>query len=136
MIKAFHPYLANFGRSKKNVTSNFRTCMKSSDIRFNIELDDENVPEKIFWKASDTGNKPEETKAISLSIWDQNQKETLRIDLWAKDMPTHEMKRFYIDTIGGLANSLLSSTDDVYMAGEMNKLCERLIEHLKKEYPA
>ena len=110
--------------------------MKASEIRFNIELDDENVPEKIFWQATDTGNKLEETKSVSLSIWDHVQKESLRIDLWAKDMPMHEMKRFYIDTIGGLANSLQSSTGDEYMAKEMNKLCNKLIEHLKKEYPS
>jgi len=110
--------------------------MKASEIRFNIELDEDNVPEKIFWKATDAGNKLEETKSISLSIWDHVHKESLRIDLWAKDMPVHEMKRFYIDTVGGLANSLLSATGDEFMAAEMNKLCDKLIEHLKKEYPS
>ena len=57
--------------------------MKKSTIQFTIELDDKNVPEKIFWEATD---KPDgvisSTKAIGLSIWDPDQQNTLRIDLW------------------------------------------------------
>lgn len=107
--------------------------MKTSTIQFTVELDDQNIPERIRWDASD---KPEdqnpETKAISLAIWDQESKSTLRIDLWSKDMPVHEMKRFYIDCIGGLAQSVLQATGDEKMAGEMNALCDRLVEHVAK----
>lgn len=108
--------------------------MKKSTINFSIQLDQNNVPDKIFWDATD---KPEaglsETKAISIALWDHIQKNTLRIDLWAKDMPVDEMKRFYIDCLGGLAQSMLSSTGDEVMANETNALCEKLVEHLRKE---
>lgn len=108
--------------------------MKKSTINFTIQLDQNNVPDKIFWDATD---KPDaghsETKAISIALWDHIQKNTLRIDLWAKDMPVDEMKRFYIDCLGGLAQSMLGSTGDEVMANETNALCERLVEHLRKE---
>ena len=108
--------------------------MKKSTITFTINLDDKNSPEKILWDATD---KPDagvsETKAISIALWDQMQKNTLRIDLWAKDMPVDEMKRFYIDCLGGLAQSMLSSTGDELMANETHALCEKLVEHLRKE---
>lgn len=107
--------------------------MKTSNIHFTIETDQHNVPEKILWDATE---KPDEgateTKAVSISLWDHVQKNTLRIDLWAKDMPVVEMKRFYIDCIGGLAQSALTATGDEYMAQEMNALCQKLVEHLKK----
>lgn len=107
--------------------------MKTSTIQFKVELDDKNVPERITWDASD---KPEdqnpETKSISLAIWDHEVKNTLRIDLWSKDMPVHEMKRFYIDCIGGLAQSVLQATGDEQMAGEMNALCDKLVQQLSK----
>lgn len=108
--------------------------MKKSTIQFDVELDEKNIPTKILWDATD---KPDpgltETKSISISLWDDKTKNTLRIDLWAKDMPVNEMKRFHIDCIGGLAQSILSSTGDEVMAGEINALCERLVEHLKTE---
>ena len=107
--------------------------MKQSTIQFTIQLDDNNVPEKIEWDATD---KPEsglsETKAITISLWDHMQKNTMRIDLWAKDMPVDDMRRFYIDCVGGLSQSVLSATGDEFMANEMSSLCDRLIKHVKE----
>lgn len=107
--------------------------MKKSTISFTVELDDNNIPDRILWDATD---KPDpglsETKTISVSLWDHTQKNTLRIDLWAKDMPVEDMKRFHIECLGGLAQSILSSTQDEFMSQEINALCERLVEHMKK----
>ena len=107
--------------------------MKKSTIHFTIQLDDNNVPEKIEWDATD---KPDpgssETKSISISLWDHQQKNTMRIDLWAKDMPVNEMKKFYVDCIGGLSQSVLSSTQDEFMSQEINALCDRLGKYVKE----
>ncbi|MEQ9405907.1 MAG: gliding motility protein GldC [Cyclobacteriaceae bacterium] len=108
--------------------------MKRSEIKLVVELDDDQIPEKITWDA-DEKDQPgsSETKSVSLSLWDHQNKSTMRIDLWTKDMPVEEMKRFYIDCLGGLAQSILNSTGDEYMNGEVNALCDRLVEHVKKE---
>ena len=107
--------------------------MKQSTIHFQIDLDEKNIPEKIVWDASDNPQDLKETKSISLSLWDHQQKNTLRIDLWTKDMPVDEMKRFYIDCLGGLAQSALTSTGDEYIADEINALCERLVKHIREK---
>lgn len=108
--------------------------MKKSHINFTVELDANNIPERIVWDATE---KPDpnasETKAISIALWDEKQKNTLRIDLWTKQMPVMEMKRFFIDCIGGLGQSILTSTGDEVMARETNALCEKLVLHLQKE---
>ena len=108
--------------------------MTKSDINFTVELDDERVPERILWDATE---KPEEvgneTSAITISIWDPEVKNTMRIDLWTKEMPVDEMKKFYIDCLGGMAQSLLTSTGDEFMSTEMNTLCDKLVEYLRKE---
>jgi gliding motility-associated protein GldC len=111
--------------------------MKKSEINFTIELDEENIPEKIYWQASDQEeSRPEETKSIAISLWDHQQKNTLRIDLWSKDMPVTEMKRFYVDTLGGMAQSIVNATGDSFISQEMNALCEKLVEYLRKEQQA
>ncbi len=108
--------------------------MKQSEINFTVALDDDNIPEKITWDATEKGNdQPEETKSISISLWDHEQQNTMRIDLWTKEMPIDEMKRFYIDCLGGLAQSVQNSTGDEFMSKQMNDLCEKLVEHVKKE---
>ncbi len=108
--------------------------MKNSTIQFKIQLDSNNIPDRIEWDATD---KPDagmtETKSVSISLWDHVQKNTMRIDLWTKEMPVDEMKRFYIDCLGGLAQSVLTSTGDEKMAAEINQLCERLAQHVRQE---
>ena len=110
--------------------------MKKSDVNFTVELDQNNIPEKIYWEATD---KPDpglsETKSLSVAIWDHTQKNTLRIDLWTKDMPVEDMKRFHVECLGGIAQSILTSTQDEFMSNEVNALCERLVNYLKKQKP-
>ena len=62
--------------------------MKKAEIKLTIELDDNNVPETIMWESTDAQTKEAlPVKSIMLALWDQNYKNTLRIDLWTKDMP-------------------------------------------------
>jgi gliding motility-associated protein GldC len=108
--------------------------MKKSTIQFSIELDQNNVPERIHWDATDKPeDTPSDTKSISVSLWDSKQKNTMRIDLWTKDMPVDEMKRFYIECVGGIAQSVLSATGDERMAQEINSLCDRLVDLVRQE---
>ncbi|MFZ6013644.1 MAG: gliding motility protein GldC, partial [Bacteroidota bacterium] len=55
--------------------------MKKSTINFTVHLDQDNIPNKIYWDATEKPD-PElsETKAISIALWDHLQKNTLRID--------------------------------------------------------
>ena len=91
--------------------------MRNSEINFTIALDDDNIPETITWNATEKPDDgPSETKSISVSLWDDSQKNTMRIDLWTKDMSVDEMKRFYVDCLGGMAHSLLNSSVDEFMS--------------------
>lgn len=108
--------------------------MRKSNIVLSITLDEHNVPETITWNASDSPTgKEETTKAFALSIWDDKNHTTMKIDLWTKDMPIDEMKLFYIEAIGGMSETLLSATSDQFMYSEMKKLCEKMMQHLNNE---
>lgn len=73
----------------------------TSKIELKVELDENRIPEKLFWTAQEGGIENEEAKAMLLSVWDNNTKETLRVDLWTKDMPVDEMKVFFSSNING-----------------------------------
>lgn len=108
--------------------------MRKSEIKFTVNLDPKNVPDSIQWEATDnpTGNK-EETKAITVSVWDTNQKNTMRIDLWTKDMQVDEMKMFTVETIAGLSETIKNSTGDEFMSNEMKELVKKLVKHIEEE---
>ncbi len=107
--------------------------MKTSEIHFNITLDENNIPEDITWHATDKPGDDDHTKAISIAVWDDREKNTMRLDLWTKEMQVVEMKKFYIDTLGGMGQSLLNATGDEAMAQQINALCDRLGKQLEKE---
>lgn len=108
--------------------------MKVSEIQFRVSLDEQNVPERIQWDATEKPKDAvEDCKGVSISLWDKTAKGTMRIDLWTKEMPVNEMKRFCIETMAGWADTLLNATGDEYMSGEIDDLCQRLVQHLKDE---
>lgn len=108
--------------------------MKESEIQFKVRVDENNLPKAITWNATDKeGEGLESTKSISLNVWDNLNQSTLRIDLWTDEMSVAEMKRFYIDVIGGMAQTILTSTGDEYISEEMKDLCDRLVKHINEE---
>lgn len=103
----------------------------TSEIKFEIQLDPNRVPEKLFWTAADGGVANEEAKAIMLSIWDSKAKETMRIDLWTKEMPVDEMKIFFHQTLVAMSDTFKRATNDEKMAATMNDFCEYFAEKLE-----
>ncbi|MFC2127600.1 gliding motility protein GldC [Bacteroidota bacterium] len=102
-----------------------------SKIEFEIGLDENKVPEKMLWNAEDGGVDKDETKAIMLSIWDAKKKDTLRIDLWTKDMPVDEMKQFFHQTLVSMSHSFERATNDEKMAETMRDFCDYFAEKLE-----
>ena len=107
--------------------------MKKSEIRFSIALDDNKVPEAISWSATDAGPDIHFAKAINIALWDREQVGTMKIDLWTKDMPIDEMKRFCVDNIGSMAENIVTATNDKEMANKMRALCKELSDYLDRQ---
>lgn len=104
---------------------------KQSEIKFNISLDENQIPETITWTAPDGGVQDEKTKAMLVSVWDPINRETLRIDLWTKDMPLDEMKIFFHQTLIAMADTFQRATADEKMAETMRDFCDFFAEKLE-----
>ncbi len=102
-----------------------------SDIRITVTLDDNNVPEKLNWDAKDGGVSGEEAKAMFLALWDSDKQETMRIDLWTKDMPVDEMKQFFHQTLVTMADTFYKATQDEKMTATMRDFCDYFAEKLE-----
>ena len=102
----------------------------TSEIKFLVELDENRIPEKLTWSAQDGGVELEDAKAIMLSVWDSKVQETLRIDLWTKDMPVDEMKLFFHQTLVAMTDTFQRATQDEKMTETMKDFCEYFAEKL------
>ena len=103
----------------------------TSEIKFLVELDQNRVPEKLTWTAQDGGVDAEEAKAMMLSIWDSKAQETLRIDLWTKEMPVDEMKIFFHQTLLSMTETFQRATGDEKMSATMQDFCDYFAEKLE-----
>ena len=104
---------------------------RQSNINIEVHLDENKVPEKLNWSAQDGGVNYEEAKAIMLSIWNSNNKESLRIDLWTKDMPVDEMKLFFHQTLVAMSDTYMRATGDEKMSETMKDFCDYFAEKLE-----
>jgi len=103
----------------------------TSKIEFNVGLDENKIPEKINWTAKDNNIKDQEAKAMLISVWDSNTKDTLRLDLWTKDMPLDEMKYFFHQTLLSMSSSFERATNDEKMSATMRDFCDYFAEKLE-----
>ena len=101
-----------------------------SKIELNVELDENKIPESLSWTAEDGGISNEAAKAIMLSVWDSKAKESLRIDLWTKDMPVDEMKMFFHQTLVAMSDTFHRATQDEKMTATMKDFCDYFAEKL------
>jgi gliding motility-associated protein GldC len=118
-------YLKNQNTNPKRMSKTIK-----SEIKFLVELDQNRIPTKLSWTAQEGGIEKEEAKAVMLSIWNSKSKETLRIDLWTKDMPVDEMKLFFHQTLVAMADTYQRATADEKMADTMKDFCDYFAEKL------
>lgn len=102
-----------------------------SQIILTVTLDENRVPEKLTWSAEDGGIMEEEAKAMLLSVWDSKHKESLKIDLWTKDMPVDEMKIFFHQSLVALSDTFMKATQDEKMTATMKDFCDYFAEKLE-----
>lgn len=93
--------------------------INTSDIILRVSLDENKVPEKIHWDATDNNVIGKEATALMLSVWDPKEDNTLRVDLWTKDMVVDDMKKFIHQSILLMADTLQRSTGEIAMAETM-----------------
>ena len=99
--------------------------MPKSNIIIEVELDENRIPQSIRWNATDsTAERPQEAKAVMLSLWDGTDKTALRIDLWTQKMMVDEMADFYYQTYMTMADTYARATRQTTLVEEMKKFAQ------------
>ena len=104
--------------------------MKETEITIKVMLDDNNTPEQILWSAPDGGMKDQLSKAILLSFWDSQKKETLKMDLWTKEMPVDEMKTFVLQTFLSMKQSISKATGEENLINLIDDFCTEFAKRI------
>jgi len=100
--------------------------MKKEKITLGVQLDETKVPAKLTWSSTDSPNPNhgEEAKAFLLSIFSKDQLDTLKIDLWTKEMQVTEMNTFFYNTLKGLADTYKNATNNTELANQIARFAQ------------
>jgi gliding motility-associated protein GldC len=105
---------------------------KISEIKLTVKLDDNRVPEKIEWEATDAGFKgKKEAKSFMLSLWDKEENITLGIDLWTKEMLVDDMNIHFHQVFLKLADTYKRATKNSEAAGMIEDFSSKFAKKLK-----
>ena len=96
---------------------------KTSNIQVAVGLDEERMPVDMTLSGSDFPE-PQAVKAMLLSVFDVERRETLKVDLWTRDMQVIEMDRFMFQTLRGLADTYRNATNNTALANAMQQFVD------------
>jgi len=102
-----------------------------SKVVFNVGLDENRIPEQMTWSADDAGISDEQAEAVMISVWNDQKKETLRMDLWTKEMKLFEMRVFFYQSLKSMADVYRRATGDDKMADTMLDFVDYFHEKLE-----
>jgi len=100
-------------------------------ITIEVGLSEQNVPTEMTWTADDGKQAPQPCKAMLLSLFDEEHKETLKIDLWTTEMQIDEMDRMFFHTLRSLSETYYSATKNERLANQMRQFAEFFGEETK-----
>lgn len=105
---------------------------KKKEISITVELDENDVPTSIDWNATDKeGEGIENCRAMILSMWDPEREDTLRLDLWTKEMTIQEMKVFFHQTMVTMADTFENATEEKEMTEDMRDFISYFAEKME-----
>lgn len=96
---------------------------KKSEIKIEVELNENNLPIAMTWSAQDGQIENNQASAVLISLWDPNEKNTMKIDLWTEEMTIEEMKQFFHQTLLTLADSFEKSTGEHLISEDLRDYC-------------
>ncbi|MEN9699923.1 MAG: gliding motility protein GldC [Bacteroidota bacterium] len=97
--------------------------IKTSRIELQVGLNENQLPVRMKWSASDGQIDQAEASAFLLSIWDPSEKNTLKIDLWTKDFSVEEMKQFFHQTLLTMADTFERATGEHLICEDLRDYC-------------
>ena len=83
------------------------------------------------WDAEGSETNKALTSAFLLSLWDPKEKNTMKIDLWTKDMSIEEMKQFFHQSLLSMADTFEKATGENNICEDLRDYCYHFAEKMK-----
>jgi len=105
--------------------------VKKSTISIEVGLNENNLPITMNWSATDGAVTNSPAEAMFLSFWNPKEKNTMKIDLWTKELSVEEMKQFFHQTLLTMADTFEKATGENLIAEDLRDYCYHFAEKME-----
>jgi gliding motility-associated protein GldC len=107
--------------------------MSTADIHISVHREANDIT-NITWQA-DEAPEPgvQNAKAMILALWDAKSRNSLRIDLWAKDMTIDDMNDFFFQTLLSMADTYSRATNNKDIMADMKIFAREFAEKASRK---
>ena len=96
---------------------------------FNVEMDENRIPKRIFWTTNE-GGQLNSAAAMVVNLWDAKEKNSLKMDLWVKDLPVNEMTQFFYQSLMSLSETFERATGNDFIVAKMKTVCKEISDKI------
>lgn len=105
--------------------------VKKSTIEIEVGMNANHLPIDMRWSSTDGQVQKEQTRALFLALWNPNEKNTMKIDLWTKEMSIEEMKQFFHQTLLTMADTFEKATGESLISEDLRDYCYHFAEKME-----
>ena len=105
----------------------------AADIQIRVLRDARNDIGNIRWSATDAPTPDEQdARAMILALWDAEERNSLRIDLWTKEMSVEDMNDFFFQTLLTMADTYKNATNNDEIMSDIKHFAREFAEKASK----
>jgi len=106
--------------------------MHKKEIKFTIQVDEQNLPQSIEWEATDAEFEGKmKCASMKIYLWDKGTKNSMHIDLWTADMLVQNMNIHYFHNLLNMADSYQRATGNLEAAEMIRQLAHQFAAKVK-----
>ena len=108
--------------------------MPNKEIKFTLEMDENNFPLRITWEATDAGFEGQrECTSMMINVWDEQENNTMNIHLWTRQMLVNNMNAHYVHSLMQMAESYQRATRNQKLAGRIRDFAREFLDAVKEQ---
>ena len=102
------------------------------EIRFSINLDEQQLPTEIEWDASDERDGVNKIcNSLMVFMWDKAANNSMSIDLWTRDMMVHQMNIHFFHIFMKLADTYQRATGNTDAANTIRQFAQQFSQQVQ-----
>ena len=109
---------------------------RKAQINIEVQLNEEQIPQNIIWQTNDHGVATgREVKAVLISLFDKESRDTFKLDLWTNEMQIQEMDQCMYHSLSAMAEIYKKATGNEMLYRDFSDFVQHFGKQIQSQSP-